>query len=1516
MALSKSFRVYHKLEPPPYSVLLESRNKDDTLMFESNAVAVLSANETDAVKKQYSKAVDAYGCLGVLNLNIGDTIVLYLVLVTGCASVGKIGECEVFRITATTFISLRGDPIDEERISEVRKLLNSGTFYFSWSPKPDVEFDLSLCAQRRIQDHSTDNRFFWNRTLHLHLQRFNVNCSEWLLKTMCGGVEIRTIYTGNKQCKACLVSRLSCERAGTRFNVRGTNDDGHVANFCETEQVIFLEDKVSSYIQTRGSVPLFWEQPGIQVGSHKVKMSRGYEASAPAFDRHLSTIKVQYGDQVIVNLLGSKEGEHMLSKAFQNHHMASSHQQDMPHVAFDYHHLCRGGRSDNLRNILKKKIDPYVQRFEFFNAEGENVSKLQTGTLRTNCLDCLDRTNAVQTFLGLEMLPKQLEHLGLAKPLFRRFEETYKNIWALNGDHVSRIYAGTGALEGKTTAGKLRDGARSVSRTIQNNFFDGSKQEAIDILVLGNTLNGELADKARNLLAKNQLHASPGILQTMVAKQDEFTYATKVRVAIGTWNVNGGKHFRSIAFKHQSMSDWLLDNPQRTAEHHPGNVDSRVDFSVPIDIYAIGFEEMVDLSAGNIISASTTNQKQWGMELQKTLSRDHKYILVASEQLVGVCLYVFVRPQHAPFIRDVAVETVKTGLKGTAGNKGGVAIRMLFHSSSMCFVCAHLAAGQSQVKERNDDYHEISRKIIFPMGRFLHTHDYIFWCGDFNYRIDIPNDETKQLIIAENWDALKSFDQLILQRKEGQVFQGFNEGDIKFAPTYKYDLFSDDYDTSEKMRTPAWTDRVLWKRRRRSPPQNGVEETEEWNPGRLLHYGRAELKTSDHRPVIATLELEIQHVDDESRLQVYEDVIHQQGPPDSTVVVSIATAPEGEEEFDDATIDAILDSLTAAVGQIILVRFVESDMLLTFQDGKSALQALQYDNMELNSKILNIKLQTEEWLQLLEQELSLCTANTERLYNPTDFSLLGESFDIPSMSFDIEDDEELEEVEEHEPVSAPQLLPQPLMPEVVTPTNSRPATPHSLTSSPVTVQPDSKPPEKKQPPSRPPPPQRPPPPSKLPGGVPPRPTGRPTVAPGSKSVTANTTAASSKPKPSGYRPTRISTPFDVAHSCHAANENEALKLLQDLGMDVAGGLPAPTLTPSNSSPELQSPQNEIPIRTVHSTGDLVAEENREISSMPVSETPQPAPRVKPSRAAPPIPASRPHAKPTDVNTSNIEIPTLQAPPPVPTGRPIRALTPVDKVEGASQNTVPPPLPQSRPSARPNSIAFGEASQVPFVATSPVAGIATSPTSTPSPVHTSTTSPIPMMTTSPVPVEVQAQPANMVNTENSRLTGSAAPPIPRARPSRPLSTVQNNTRSTPSPPPPLPQSRPNRPQSTTQGVQNQGWAKFDDDSPGFAMNGGFHPPGYNPGSIPLQPTPVQPTISPTPSQPATPSTGSPAHSATPPPMGAAPPPPVPSRPRVMPKLDPNMFHAVKEETETVPLPVAPPRSKKTVPSPTD
>nr|KAG5702900.1 hypothetical protein BaRGS_034673 [Batillaria attramentaria] len=709
------------------------------------------------------------------------------------------------------------------------------------------------------------------------------------------------------------------------------------------------------------------------VGSHKVHMSRGYEAAAPAYDRHLRMVKQQYGDQVIINLLGIKEGERMLSQAFQNHHKASAHQLDVSFIHFDYHSEIKGSNLKNLER-LKAKLIKQLHSYDFFfssSISNGECSRQQTGTMRTNCLDCLDRTNAVQTMIGLEMLPRQLECLGLAaKPqMVSRFEEVYRQIWGHNGDHISRIYAGTGALGGGRS--KYTDATRSATRAIQNNFLDSSKQEAIDVLLTGSSLYGDLADKARALLSSRYLHASPSILQSMVERAAEYTRSQPLRICVATYNVNGGSHFRSIIHKNVSLTDWLLDA-------HKTHTDSMVegyDYDTPVDIFAVGFEEIVDLNASNIMKASTTNANEWRKEVMKTISRDHKYVELVQIQLVGVILFIFFRPHLAPLIRDVAVDKVKTGLGGATGNKGGVGIRFLINSTSFCFVCAHLAAGQSNVTERNDDYMEITRRMTFPMGRTILSHDYVFWCGDFNYRIDLPNEEVKQYASEQNWEHSKDS----------------TEAPTNFAPTYKYDMFSDDWDTSEKARTPAWTDRVLW--RYRPPPGCSPDQIKQ------LLYTRAELRMSDHRPVVALFHVETQEVVESKKEAVLQEVVGQQGPPDATVIISLAT----DGEFEDDVVQEIVDRFTE-VGDVIIVRFVGADMWVLYKSGHDALEALQLDQQTIGGQVISVRLKTETWRAEIEKELQLCAANTGALYNAFTNSLLGDDFSVPSMEFDMGDE--------------------------------------------------------------------------------------------------------------------------------------------------------------------------------------------------------------------------------------------------------------------------------------------------------------------------------------------------------------------------------------------------------------------------------------------------------------------------------------------------------------------------------
>jgi synaptojanin len=108
----------------------------------------------------------------------------------------------------------------------------------------------------------------------------------------------------------------------------------------------------------------------------------------------------------------------------------------------------------------------------------------------------------------------------------------------------------------------------------------------------------------------------------------------------------------------------------------------------------------------------------------------------------------------------------------------------------------------------------------------------VFWFGDFNYRIDVDNNFARTKIQQKDYQELWKNDQLQICMRQGLVFPGFQEGELHFDPTYKYDNGTHTYDSSEKERIPAWTDRVLFS-------GNAIE---------LLEYNRGEQLMSDHRP--------------------------------------------------------------------------------------------------------------------------------------------------------------------------------------------------------------------------------------------------------------------------------------------------------------------------------------------------------------------------------------------------------------------------------------------------------------------------------------------------------------------------------------------------------------------------------------------------------------------------------------------------------------------------------------------
>ena len=104
-------------------------------------------------------------------------------------------------------------------------------------------------------------------------------------------------------------------------------------------------------------------------------------------------------------------------------------------------------------SILMDKINHLIDKFEYFKVDRNKAStKMQVGIFRTNCMDCLDRTNVVQSLIARVILQKQLIDMKIIEPgeqvdNFSLLEYTFKNVWADNADACSLQYSGTGALK-------------------------------------------------------------------------------------------------------------------------------------------------------------------------------------------------------------------------------------------------------------------------------------------------------------------------------------------------------------------------------------------------------------------------------------------------------------------------------------------------------------------------------------------------------------------------------------------------------------------------------------------------------------------------------------------------------------------------------------------------------------------------------------------------------------------------------------------------------------------------------------------------------------------------------------------------------------------------------------------------------------------------------------------------------------------------------------------------------------
>jgi hypothetical protein len=277
--------------------------------------------------------------------------------------------------------------------------------------------------------------------------------------------------------------------------------------------------------------------------------------------------------------------------------------------------------------------------------------------------------------------------------------------------------------------------------------------------------------------------------QRLSERESEYMTTKPVRVYCGTFNVNG-------KLPDECMRPWLC------VPCADGN---------PIDIYAIGFQELVDLNTMSLLMQSEASDREsyWINTLNNDMTNENnfksrtKYRMLTRVRMFGLFLVIYANDRllEKKNIDEKQVRTsyVACGVMDMVGNKGSVGVSLKVNESRICFVCSHFAADTDRLEKRNSDFRATRQRLKFQvdpndLNSFYdleNDHEAVFWFGDLNYRLDnLSLKDTINMIYASEFEELSAYDQLSIERSKNRVFDTYIEGSIKYFISKIIKLFN------------------------------------------------------------------------------------------------------------------------------------------------------------------------------------------------------------------------------------------------------------------------------------------------------------------------------------------------------------------------------------------------------------------------------------------------------------------------------------------------------------------------------------------------------------------------------------------------------------------------------------------------------------------------------------------------------------------------------------------------------
>ena len=892
----------------------------------------LTISLIESKEKLGKKLSDCEGVIGTVTLE-QET---YLIVITKASLVCTISKKEIYKVLDTNFIKLSENFEDVEVKSEENKeetkeikentdldLINQlkekfkNGFYYSNG------YDLanSLTSQNQIQNYFTKEKklisdydyidegnknFLANFKLTSQLVplKEKQNIKYFFSNCIYGNIE-NLVYEKEKL-EIILISRRYLWNYGIFNFRRGLSKYGGNSNQIETEIILIHDNnEIYSNIYLSSYLPIYF----------KNKKYSEMNVVNKAFIKYFKTLSDEYNFLFLFAIKNEDKDDKYITK------FKALLRQNMKSIGNKWkYYLINSREEKTIKDIVAKYPKNIIESIGF-NLLKDNIvfdeNKTQSGIISFLSMDdkSLNKNQLNLIYIVLYNMIADLASQGKVTNFLEK-DINLDAIKEINPEQKGENEITDAELFINQLKILLKNRDKEIASQYYTNFgFDLSKkyQRTFEILFGKNTKISPL---------KSNLYD----------QKEEFSEIENIKIYTATWNTSTTEPAKINQF---SLDSLLIPK------------DSKI---IP-DIYFVGFQEVVKLNATTIIMTGDDKLQQvmneWDKKVYESISKIGKYKKLVVMNLVGINFFSYILEDKYDKVKNISKKIVKTGFGGTTGNKGSCVINFDYENTNFCVACSHLAANKKNkrtkelefilnlklntfynpdLKDKSNEQSETTNQSLEEVmtgedesSKNLHSNSILLtnnltnpnalnkgenanndsklfkdtdiWIvfGDLNFRIDMEYEEFSEFIKKGNsWDKIREYDQFVKYQLASLSSKTYIKEDIiKFAPTYKYIINSDEFDytskdqiqnpkekdenlhKSGKKRNPSWCDRIFYK--------NNAFMTKD---GKKIITGieynsvmDKNFQSSDHRPVYEIFDVIIFKENQEKKEMIEKEII-------------------------------------------------------------------------------------------------------------------------------------------------------------------------------------------------------------------------------------------------------------------------------------------------------------------------------------------------------------------------------------------------------------------------------------------------------------------------------------------------------------------------------------------------------------------------------------------------------------------------------------------------------------------